>query len=101
MEKTLILLKPDAVQRNLSGEIIKILEQTGYKIIGIKFMILPLEKANDHYSEHKDKPFFNDLVEFMTSGPNLSIESVKCLSRMEAPNATAPSDTLIPLSCPE
>ena len=47
MEKTLILLKPDAVQRNLSGEIIKILEQTGYKIIGMKFMILPLEKAND------------------------------------------------------
>ena len=63
MEKTLILLKPDAVQRNLSGEIIKILEQTGYKIIGMKFMILPLEKANDHYNEHKDKPFFDELVD--------------------------------------
>ena len=73
MEKTLILLKPDAVQRNLSGEIIKILEQTGYKIIGMKFMILPLEKANDHYSEHKDKPFFEELLSYITSGPVVAV----------------------------
>ena len=97
MEKTLILLKPDAVQRNLSGEIIKILEQTGYKIIGIKFMILPLEKANEHYSEHKDKPFFNDLVSFITSSPIIAIalEGPNCVGKIRSlMGKTNPSEAL-------
>ena len=69
MEKTLVLLKPDAVQRGLSGEIIKRLERTGLKIVGMKLMRVSEELANRHYGEHVGKPFFDGLVGFITSGP--------------------------------
>lgn len=69
MEKTLVLLKPDAVQRGLSGEIIKRLERTGLKIVGMKLMQVSEELANRHYGEHVGKPFFDGLVGFITSGP--------------------------------
>ena len=65
MERTLVLLKPDSVQRNLSGELINRIEKIGFKIIGLKLKILDQIKAHEHYEEHKSKPFFNDLVSFI------------------------------------
>ena len=69
MEKTLVLLKPDAVQRGLCGEIIGRLERTGLKIVGMKLMQVSEDLANRHYGEHVGKPFFDGLVGFITSGP--------------------------------
>ena len=69
MEKTLVLLKPDAVQRGLCGEIIARLERTGLKIVGMKLMQVSEDLANRHYGEHVGKPFFGGLVGFITSGP--------------------------------
>jgi nucleoside-diphosphate kinase len=69
LETTLILCKPDAVSRSLVGEIISRIERRGYVIAAMKLMQLPGDKAREHYAEHKDKPFFNDLVNFITSGP--------------------------------
>ena len=69
MEKTLVLLKPDAVQRGLCGEIVGRLERTGLKIVGMKLMQVSDELANRHYGEHVGKPFFDGLVGFITSGP--------------------------------
>ena len=68
-----MLLKPDSIQRNLSGELINRIEKIGFKIIGLKLMILDQTKAHEHYKEHKTKPFFNDLVSFITSGPIIAI----------------------------
>lgn len=68
-EQTFVAIKPDAVQRNLVGEIIKRFECKGLKVIGMK-MIRPQEKIiMEHYSEHKHQPFFRDLVDFFSSGP--------------------------------
>ena len=69
METTLVLLKPDAVQRGLVGEIVNRLEKTGLKITGMKLMQVSQELAHRHYGEHEGKPFFEGLVSFITSGP--------------------------------
>ena len=69
MERTFIALKPDAVQRGLIGDIIKRFEQKGFKLIGLKLMQVSKAQAENHYGEHKEKPFFAGLVEFITSGP--------------------------------
>jgi len=69
MERTFIALKPDAVQRGLIGEIILRFEKNGFKIIGLKFVLLDRETAEKHYAEHLGKPFFEKLVKFITSGP--------------------------------
>ena len=69
IERTLILAKPDAVQRGLSGEIIKRFETRGLKIIGLKLMQITKELAAKHYAAHTTKPFYPGLVSFMTSGP--------------------------------
>ena len=69
LETTLILCKPDAVSRALVGEIISRIERRGYVLTAMKMMQLPGDKAREHYAEHKDKPFFNDLVNFITSAP--------------------------------
>lgn len=68
-EKTFVAVKPDGVQRGLTGEIISRFERRGLKLVGMKLMSLSREKAEEHYKEHKDKPFFGGLVEFITSGP--------------------------------
>jgi nucleoside-diphosphate kinase len=68
-ERTLVMVKPDGVQRGLIGEIIGRLEERGLKLVGAKFMRIDEELAGEHYGEHEDKPFFDDLVEFITSGP--------------------------------
>lgn len=74
MEKTLLILKPDAFKRNLVGEIIKRIEMKGFKIVNMKFEFLSREKAEKFYEVHKGKNFFDDLINFMISGPILTIE---------------------------
>lgn len=69
MERSLIILKPDAVQRGLAGAILTRLEQRGLKIIGMKLMQITEEIAHKHYGEHEGKPFFTGLVQYITSGP--------------------------------
>lgn len=73
MERTLVLLKPDALQRNLLGEIISRFEKKGLKIVGLKMMQLNEEKLNNHYFHHQEKPFFKNLVNFMKSSPVIAI----------------------------
>lgn len=69
MEKTFLMIKPDGVQRNLVGTIVERLENKGFKIAGAKLMHVSEELAKTHYQEHADKPFFGELVDFITSGP--------------------------------
>jgi len=69
VEKTFLMVKPDGVQRNLVGEIITRFEQKGFKLVGAKLMQISEDLAKEHYGEHKERPFFNDLVNFITSGP--------------------------------
>jgi len=69
MEKTFLMVKPDGVQRNLIGEIVKRFEQKGFKLVGAKLMNISNELAEKHYGEHKERPFFGELVDFITSGP--------------------------------
>ncbi|MCH7906121.1 MAG: nucleoside-diphosphate kinase [Chloroflexi bacterium] len=79
-EKTLILVKPDAVQRGIAGQVIDRLERTGLRIAGMKLLQISEELAAEHYGEHVGKPFYPGLVEFITSGPVVAI----CLA---GPNA--------------
>ncbi len=69
MEKTLIILKPDTVQRGLIGQIISRLEDKGLLIVGMKLMQIPRELAERHYAPHKGKPFYPGLIEYITAGP--------------------------------
>jgi nucleoside-diphosphate kinase len=69
MERTLIILKPDAVQRGLVGEIVTRFERKGIQIVGMKFMKIAPQLAEQHYAPHKGKPFYEGLVKFMTSSP--------------------------------
>jgi nucleoside-diphosphate kinase len=73
IERTLILCKPDAVSRGLVGEITARIERRGYVIIAMKLVQLDGDRARDHYAEHRSKPFFNDLVDFITNGPLVAI----------------------------
>jgi nucleoside-diphosphate kinase len=68
-ERTFVMAKPDAVQRGLVGEVVDRFESRGLKLVGGKFLQLDRALATDHYAEHEDKPFFEDLVSFITSGP--------------------------------
>jgi nucleoside-diphosphate kinase len=70
-ERTLIIIKPDGVQRHLAGQIISRLERKGLKLVAAKFMQISVEMARRHYAAHKDKPFFEPAVKFMTSAPSL------------------------------
>ena len=67
--KTFFMVKPDGVKRNIIGQVINRVEQEGFTISKMKMMNISTELAEEHYGEHKDKPFFNDLVTFMTRGP--------------------------------
>jgi nucleoside-diphosphate kinase len=69
MQRTLVLIKPDGVQRGLVGEIIRRLEERGLKLIALKMMQVPRDKAEEHYAEHRSKPFYEGLLSFITSGP--------------------------------
>ena len=84
IETTLILCKPDAVSRGLVGEIISRIERRGYLITAMKLEQITGDKAREHYAEHKDRPFFGDLVSFITSGPlvAMAVEGEKVIDGM-------------------
>jgi nucleoside-diphosphate kinase len=69
MERTLILVKPDAFARNLTGEIVSRFERKGLSLVALQLMTISRDLAQRHYAEHEDKPFFGELVDFITSGP--------------------------------
>jgi len=73
LERTLIIIKPDAVQRGLIGQIITRFENRGLRVIGMKFMQVSRELAEKHYAEHKERPFFAKLVNYITSSPVIVI----------------------------
>ena len=73
MERTLILVKPDAFARSLTGEIIARFENKGLKIVAMRHMQVTEDLAKQHYAEHDGKPFFGELVEFITSGPIVAL----------------------------
>jgi nucleoside-diphosphate kinase len=73
MDRTLILVKPDAFGRGLTGEVIARFERKGLSIVAMKHMTLTRELAEEHYAEHQGKPFFGDLVEFITGGPLVAL----------------------------
>jgi nucleoside-diphosphate kinase len=68
-EETLIVIKPDGIKRNLTGKILSRLEDKGFKIKDLKLFNFTIEKAEEFYSSHREKPFFNELVSFILSGP--------------------------------
>ncbi len=82
MERTLIIIKPDAVQRGLCGEILSRFEARGLRIIGMKFMQVSQVLAEKHYAIHRERPFFGRLVQYITSAPVVVIA-------LEGPNAVA------------
>lgn len=69
VEKTFVMVKPDGVQRGLIGEIVGRFEKKGFKLIAAKLMQVPTSLAEQHYAEHKERPFFGELVSFITSSP--------------------------------
>ena len=69
MEKTFLMVKPDGVQRELIGKIVSRFEAKGFQLVGAKLMNVSKELAEKHYGEHKERPFFGELVDFITSGP--------------------------------
>ena len=73
MEETLVLIKPDGVKRQICGEILTRYERKGLIIKAMKLLQTPKELAQEHYAEHKDKPFVGELVDFITSGPVLAV----------------------------
>ena len=93
--KTFFMIKPDGVRRNLVGEVISRVEEKGFEITKIKMMMISKSLAEEHYGEHNDKPFFNDLVEFITSGPvvAMQVEGENVVAQIRnLMGATNPSD---------
>ena len=82
MERTLIIVKPDGVQRGLIGRVLSRIEEKGLRIAGLKLMSVSRELAETHYGEHRERPFFGDLVSFITSSPVV-------VGVVEGPNAVS------------
>lgn len=80
MERTLSIIKPDAVERNLQGEIIRMIQQAGLRIVGMKMLRLSKGQAEGFYAVHRERPFFGSLTEYMSSGPCV----VMCLEGKDA-----------------
>jgi nucleoside-diphosphate kinase len=94
-ERTLVLIKPDAVGRGLAGEILGRFERRGLTIRAAKFLVVDRELAERHYEEHAEKPFFGELVEFITSAPTLAlvVEGESAISVVRTTmGATNPAD---------
>ena len=94
-ESTLVLIKPDAVERKLAGEILVRFEQRGLELRAAKLLTVDRELAEEHYAEHKEKPFFGELVEFITSAPTLALvlEGASAISVVRTTmGATNPTD---------
>jgi nucleoside-diphosphate kinase len=72
-ERTLVLIKPDAVRRRLAGEILGRFERRGLEIVGTRLLMVDRLLAAEHYAEHAEKPFFGELVDFITSGPTIAL----------------------------
>jgi nucleoside-diphosphate kinase len=87
-QRTLILVKPDGVRRGLIGEIIARFERKGLMLVGMKLMRMTMAQAQEHYAEHKERPFFGELTEFITSGPLVAMA-------WEGPGAIGLSRTLM------
>lgn len=88
MARTLILVKPDAFERGLTGEVISRFERKGLKLVALRMMIADRSIADEHYAEHTEKPFFGELVEFITGGPLVAMI-------LEGPNAVAAARQVI------
>ena len=100
VERTFSIVKPDAVAKNVIGEIYSRFERAGLKIIASKMMHMSQEKAEGFYAEHKERPFFGALVEFMTSGPVMVqvLEGENAIkANREIMGATNPAEALSPL----
>jgi nucleoside-diphosphate kinase len=83
-ERTFAMLKPGVLQRRIAGEIVTRLERKGFQLLGMKLMQIPRELAEAHYAEHAEKPFFGELVGYVTSAPVLAmvLEGEEVISRM-------------------
>ena len=98
IEKSLVIVKPDGVERGLVGDIIKRFENAGLKIVGMKMVWIDRKFAEKHYQAHKAKPFFKELVEFITEGPVVAfvvegvhaVENARRLVGATSPNEAAP-----------
>lgn len=88
MEKTLVLIKPDAFDKHYSGDIIKRYEQEGFRIVAMKLLKMDERLASIHYAEHIGRPYYKDLVGFMTSGPLIAmvLEGEDVIARVRAIN---------------
>jgi nucleoside-diphosphate kinase len=73
LERTLVLVKPDAMRRALAGEILARLERRGLELLAVRMLTVDRSIAEEHYAEHTEKPFFGELVDFITSGPTLAV----------------------------
>jgi nucleoside-diphosphate kinase len=73
LDRTLILVKPDAFERGLTGEILARFERKGLRIVALKLLTVGREQAEEHYAEHRERPFFGDLVDFITGGPLVAL----------------------------
>jgi nucleoside-diphosphate kinase len=86
LDKTFLMVKPDGVQRGLIGEIVKRFEMKGFQLIAAKLLIVSKEQAEFHYAEHREKPFYGELVDFITSGPVFAMvwqgDDIVTLSRL-------------------
>jgi nucleoside-diphosphate kinase len=97
MQRTMVILKPNTVQRELVGELISRFERRGIKIIAMKMSTITPEQASIHYREHREKPFYAGLIEFITSGPSilLVLESEDAVAIVRAMSGnTNPADAL-------
>ena len=95
VEQTLSIIKPDGVQKNLIGEIYGRFEKAGLQIVAARMVQLPKERAEDFYAVHKERPFYNDLVTYMTSGPVMvqALEGENAINRnREIMGATNPAE---------
>jgi nucleoside-diphosphate kinase len=95
VERTLSIIKPDAVAKNVIGEIYSRFEKAGLKIVAARMLHLSKEQAGEFYAVHRERPFFNDLVEFMTSGPVMVqvLEGENAISKnREVMGATNPQE---------
>ena len=92
-ERTLVLVKPDGVRRGLAGEVISRLERKGLSLVAMELRTLERAKAEAHYGEHSERPFFGELVEFITGGPLVALV-------VEGPNAVAGTRRLMGVTNP-
>ncbi|MDO5724605.1 MAG: nucleoside-diphosphate kinase [Flaviflexus sp.] len=106
-ERTLLLVKPDGVQRRLIGIILSRIEAKGYEVVELKKLTATAELLSEHYAEHRDKPFFPDLVDYMSSGPIIAavieghrvVEGVRSLCGATDPTTAAPGTIRGDLGC--